>query len=189
MLGREQIERLRHRSPRPQGAPSLSRAPLPCPPAAHPWALTSVVGPLPATPPPPPCESRRSRRLAHLLFHSPGARLEAAPGQRRRGRWQPQQHRPWAGQGSLSQSTPGSAACWPQGPAPAYLPPVPFPSGYPSPWWVEEPVALSAGDCPDPQGFQPQDWALEAAASPRDSEVARWWTTVQQGPSLPLVEP
>lgn len=184
MGGKQWSERFRGRSAVPRGAPTLSPAPSFCPPAAHHGQLTSAAGPLPAALLPPPCGSRRSRWLAHRPRHSPGARPEAAPGQDRGHGWcWPRQHLPQAGQGSPSQSAPGSAACWPRGPSPAPLPPVPSHSGYPSLWWVKEPVALPDGDvCSDPQDFQPQGWAL---GSGLQSLGLRSGSLVNRGPAGP----
>lgn len=150
------------------------------------------MGPLPAACPPPlPYGSRRSRRLARPPIHSPGARPEAAPGQDRGDWcWWPQQHLPQSGQGSPSQNAPGSAACWPRGPLPAHLPPVPSHSDYPSPRWVREPVALSAGGSVLSHGTSSHragPW--QAGHSRRDSEGAHRWTEVPQSPVLSLVEP
>lgn len=181
-------EELGSRTSRPPGAPSEPCA-LTLPTRCPPQALTSAAGLLPAVPPPPPCGNRRSRRLAHPPFHSPGARPEAAPGRGRGGWWRPRQHRPLSGQGSPSQRAPGSVACWLQdpAPAPAHLPPVPFHSGYPSPRWVGEPGALSGGICcPDPQTFQPLGWAPGSSFQPPGLRGS--WL-VDKGPAGPLAAP
>lgn len=153
--------------------------PSPCP---SPGALTSAVGPLPAAPPPPPCGSTRSRRRAHLLLHSPVARLEGAPGPGRGGWWGPRWHRPQPGQGQPSQSAPGSAAGWPRGPAPAHLPPVPFPSGSPSPRWLKEPVARMGTPV---LAHRAGPW--EAASREPPALRGRW--LVDRGPAGPLAAP